>query len=197
MSTAIPIAPDLPTLPALKRLGKLADLRPVIIIDTREQTPLPIKRLETVRAGLQTADYSFQGGEQMFGIERKSIDDLVGCCMGENRERFEREMHRLRGFRFKRLLIVGPRWMIDAHRYKSKVLPKTVLHSLSAWEARYDLPVVFTEHETHAAEMVESWVWWFAREMVESTNSLLRGSRSVEPVPVPTSEPAQEEVIAP
>jgi hypothetical protein len=27
--------------------------------------------------------------------------------MGDNRERFERELHRLRGYRFKRLLVVG------------------------------------------------------------------------------------------
>ena len=190
MNPATPIRPEFPTLPALKKLGKLADLRPVVIIDSREQTPLPITRVKTVRAGLQSVDYSFVGGEQVFGVERKSIDDLVGCCMGENRERFEREMHRLRGFRFKRLLIVGPHWMIDAHRYKSKIKPSAVLHSLSAWEARYDLPVVFTEHETHAAEMVESWVWWFAREMVESTNSLLRGSKTVEHAP--TSVPVEE-----
>ena len=192
MSTAIPIAPDLPTLPALKKLGKLADLRPVVVIDSREKTPLPIKRLETVRDGLVSGDYSFQGGEHLFAIERKSIPDLVSCCMGENRLRFERECARLRGLRFKRLLIVGPRWMIDAHRYKSQIKPKAVLHSLSAWECRFDLPVVFTEHETHAAEMVESWVWWFAREMVESTNSLLRGSKTVEP----TVEPAPAEEVA-
>ena len=63
---------ELGTLPALKSLGKLADLRPVVIIDSREQDPLPIKRLETVRAGLQSADYSFLGGEHLFGVERKS-----------------------------------------------------------------------------------------------------------------------------
>lgn len=183
--------PELGTLPALKKLGKLSDLRPVVIIDTREQTPLPITRLEVVRAGLQTADYSFQGGEQVFGIERKSIDDLVGCCTGGNRERFEREMHRLRGFRFKRLLIVGHRWMIEGHRYRSKIKPSAVLHSLDAWEARYDLPVVFCEHETHAAALVEKWVWWFARQMVEDANSLLRGSRTVEPV-----APAPVEAVA-
>ena len=75
--------------------------------------------------------------------------------------------------------------MIDAHRYKSQIKPAAVLHSLAAWEMRFDLPVVFCEHPTHAAEMVESWVWWFAREMVESTNSLLRGSKTVEPAPAP------------
>jgi hypothetical protein len=31
----------------------------------------------------------------------------AACCMGENRQRFERELHRLRGFRFARLLVVG------------------------------------------------------------------------------------------
>ena len=181
---------ELGTLPALKRLGKLADLRPVVIIDSREQTPLPIKRLETLRAGLQSGDYSFEGGEQVFAVERKSIDDLVGCCSGENRLRFEREMHRLRGFKFKRLLIVGPRWMIDAHRYRSQLKPAAVLHSLAAWEMRFDLPVVFCEHPTHAAELVESWVWWFAREMVETANTLLRASKGVVPAPAETQQSA-------
>jgi len=53
------------------------------------------------------------GGENLFAIERKSIADLVGCCVGENRERFFRELHRLRGFRFKRLLVIGGRADID------------------------------------------------------------------------------------
>ena len=174
------LSSELPTLPALKQLGKLADLRPVVVIDTREQTPLPIARLATVRAGLQSGDYSFQGAEQVFAVERKSVDDLVGCCTGENRERFEREMHRLRGFRFKRLVIVGSRRMIEAGQYKSKIKPAAVLHSLAAWECRFDLPVVFVEHPEQAAALVEGWAWWFAREMVETANSLLRGSRTAE-----------------
>ena len=176
-------APELPKLPALRSLARLADLRPVIVIDSREQTPLPITRLETVRAGLTTGDYSFQGGEHVFAVERKSIDDLVGCCMGDNRERFEREMHRLRGFRFKRLLIVGARWMIEGQRYKSQIKPAAVLNSLAAWEVRFDLPVVFAEHPTQAAALVEGWAWWMARELVTTTNDLLRGSKTGEAVP--------------
>ena len=31
-------------------------------------------------------------------MERKTLPDLVGCCMGDNRERFERELHRMRGY---------------------------------------------------------------------------------------------------
>lgn len=169
-------------LPALKQLGKLADLRPVVVVDSREQEPLPISRLEVVRAGLTTGDYSFQGGEDLFSVERKSIDDIVSCCVGDNRDRFERECHRLRGYRFKRLLIVGPRWMIEGQRYKSRISPKAVLSTLAAFECRYELPVVFCDHPTQAAALVECWAWWFAREMVENANRLLRGSKTVEAV---------------
>lgn len=65
---------------------------------TREQLPRPFKRLASVRATLTSGDYSFRGGEELFAVELKSIADLVACCVGENRERFFRELHRLRGF---------------------------------------------------------------------------------------------------
>jgi hypothetical protein len=94
-------------LPALRSLGELADMSPTIIIDSREQEPLVFQRLPSKTGTLQTGDYSVAGLEQLFTVERKSVPDLVGCCIRENRERFERELHRLRGFRFKRLLIVG------------------------------------------------------------------------------------------
>ena len=105
--------------------------------------------------------------------------------MGDNRLRFEREMHRLRGFRFKRLLIVGARWQIEGQRYKSQIKPAAVLNSLAAWEVRFDLPVVFCEHETQAAALVEGWAWWMARELVTTTNDLLRGSKTGEAAPAP------------
>ena len=86
-------------LPALRSLGELADHSITIVIDTREQAPLVFSQLQSVRGTLTTGDYSIQGLQELFSVERKSVGDLVGCCMGENRERFERELHRLRGFR--------------------------------------------------------------------------------------------------
>ena len=168
---------DLPTLPALKGLGDLAALRPVLVIDTREQLPLPFKRLTSVRDTLTTGDYSFRGGEELFAVERKTVADLVGCCVGENRERFLRELHRLRGYRFKRLLVVGTRAEIEAGTYRSDLSPKAVLATLSAIEARFDTPVVFAATPTDAGERMESWAWWMAREIATSANDLLRGCR--------------------
>lgn len=143
---------DFPTLPALKGLGDLAGLRPVLVTDTREQLPLPFKRLASVRATLTSGDYSFRGGEELFAVERKTVADLVGCCVGENRERFFREMYRLRGYRFKRLLVVGTRDEIEAGTDRSDLSPKVVLTTLSAIEARFDTPVVFAATPTDAGE---------------------------------------------
>jgi len=164
-------------LPALRSLGDLADCRPVIVVDTREQTPLVFSNLASVTGTLQSGDYSIRGLENSFAVERKSIPDLVSCCTGENRERFERELHRLRGFRFKRLLIVGTRAEVEQHRYRSNLAPKVVMGSLAAWEIRFDVPVVWAApHE--AAALIEQWSWYFAREVVAQANHLWRGTRT-------------------
>jgi DNA excision repair protein ERCC-4 len=93
---------------------------PVILIDTREQLPLVFCHLATRGATLQSGDYSILGAEELFGVERKTIGDLIGCVTN-GRERFERELHRLRGYRFKRLLIVGTEDEIKAGEYHSQI----------------------------------------------------------------------------
>ncbi len=148
-----------------------ATVHPILIIDTREQTPLLFQRLACQRGTLLSGDYSFLGGEELFSVERKSIDDLVGCCAGENRKRFERELHRLRGFWFARLLIVGSEEDVEAHRYRSEINPKSVLHTVKAFEARY-VPVVWEPSAQKAAELVESWAYWVAREIAKTAAGL-------------------------
>lgn len=163
-------------LPALRSLGKLADVRPLVLVDSREQQPLVFTRLAAERGTLTSGDYSFRGGEELFAVERKSVADLVGCCVGENRERFFRELHRLRGFRFKRLLIVGSREELGRGEYRSNVTPKAVFATLSALEMRFDMPFLFSPSPEDAARQIESWVFWFAREIVCAANELARGS---------------------
>jgi ERCC4-type nuclease len=141
---------------------------------------LQFTRLDAVRASLTSGDYSVLGLEHLFAIERKSIPDLVACCCSGERERFERELHRLRGFRFARLLIVGERVQIEEGEYRSQARPKSVLNSLAAFEARYNVPVVFSPTPETAAEQVEAWAYWFAREVCESANGLLRGHKRQE-----------------
>src|SRR6516165_2547754 len=111
------ISPDSEvTLPALRGLAKLADLLPIIVIDNREQEPLTFTRLKTVRGTLYSGDYSLRGLEDSFAVERKSLDDIANSCLSGNRDRFENELHRLRGYYFKRLLVVGTHAEIEAQR---------------------------------------------------------------------------------
>jgi DNA excision repair protein ERCC-4 len=133
--------------------------------------------LKTQSGTLVTGDYSIAGLESLFAVERKSISDLVGCCVGQGRERFERELHRLRGFRFRRLLIIGSEAQILKGEYHSNINPRAVLGTLHAFEVRYDLPVVFESMPELAARRVERWAFWFAREMVEVVNELWRRGR--------------------
>ena len=183
-------------LPALRSLGELADHAPTIVIDTREQDPLVFSHLQSVRGTLVSGDYSIQGLQELFSIERKSVGDLVGCCMGENRLRFERELHRLRGFRFKRLLIVGSELEIQSGMYVSRIRPQSVFGSLDAWQVRFDLPFVFRLSPELAAVQVERWAWYFCREYIEPVNNLWRaavGNRSVDSLPPRESEPQSEQ----
>lgn len=162
-------------LPSLRSVNGLGDVLPVVVVDSREQTPLPFARLRTIRAGLLTADYSIAGMESAFAVERKSIPDLLACCCNENRARFERELHRLRGFRFKRLLVVGTRAEIERGDYRSAIRPAAVLGTLAAFEVRYDVPVVFEPTPATAAARVETWAWYFVREHLQEVNAMIRG----------------------
>jgi ERCC4-type nuclease len=161
--------------PALRRLGELADHAPVIVVDSRELTPLSFSRLQSEVGTLVSGDYSICGLEHLFAIERKSIADLIGCCTGENRQRFERELHRLRGFQFKRLVVVGTEREIVLGQYRSEIKPKSVISTLRCFECRYDIPVVFCDTPAIAAERIESWAFWYAREYVQIVNGLWRG----------------------
>jgi ERCC4-type nuclease len=117
--------------------------KPIIVIDNREQLPLAFKNLSSVRGTLTTGDYSIQGLEDMFSIERKTIADLVGCCSGDNRDRIERELCRLRGMAFARLFAIGNLDDITLHRYQSRINPAAVIGTLAAFEVRY-VPVVWS-----------------------------------------------------
>src|SRR4051812_30744277 len=88
-----------------------AELRPeqvTAVIDTREQLRLDLSPLKTVDGTLATGDYSVFGLENFIAIERKSEADLLSC-IGQERERFEREIMRLLAYPV-RCLIVESTW---------------------------------------------------------------------------------------
>lgn len=63
-----------------------------IKIDSREQQPYKFAMPCEV-GKLDAGDYSITGLEDYIAIERKTIDDLIGC-LTTGRERFEKELYR-------------------------------------------------------------------------------------------------------
>lgn len=152
--------------------------QPTIIIDDREKTPLFFPSFPSKSARLISGDYSIAGSELDFTVERKTLNDLVSS-LTQNRDRFTREMERLRGYRFKRLLVIGTEEQIAKGEYFSKANPKAILGSLRTFEARYDVPVTFEPTPARAARRVEIWVHYYCRE--------LRLKAGLPPLPFPPS----------
>lgn len=146
-------------------------LRPVLVVDKREKTPLVFTRMQTVQAYLASGDYSIAGAETCFTVERKSTKDLLDCSTGRERERFERVLQRMRGFQFRRLLIVGCEASVTAR--------KGAWHWLLETEARFDVPVMWARTPDEAARIVERWAYWWARSYLSTARALVQATRRV------------------
>jgi DNA excision repair protein ERCC-4 len=71
-----------------------------ILIDSREQNPFTFQgyEVEAESTALPVGDYSLPGFEDRVAVERKGLDGLIGCLMGKDRERFEKELARGRAY---------------------------------------------------------------------------------------------------
>lgn len=122
-----------------------------VICDTREQLPFDLKPLKTIRGTLTTGDYSVEGLTNFIAVERKSLDDLIGCVGGE-RERFEKEVQRLLAYET-RAIVVESSWSnLEFGGWRSRVSPDAAVGSVLSWIAR-GIPVVMAGDRTRAARL--------------------------------------------
>jgi ERCC4-type nuclease len=141
-----------------------------IIIDTREQLPY---RFQTpaIRGTLATGDYSIAGLDDYIAIERKSLDDLIGClCTG--RQRFERELHRGKALDYFCVIVEATLADIAKGDYRSRMTPKAAIQSLMAFSVRYRLPVFFVESRNYGARVTESLLLKYAREVEQRAEAV-------------------------
>lgn len=69
-------------------------------------------------------------------IERKSLQDLVQCC-GLERDRFKREIPRLRGYRCKAVIVEAPLADVMAGSWRGRLKPTHVLGSVVTGSISY------------------------------------------------------------
>ena len=123
----------------------------VILCDTREQTPPPFPDgCELRRATLETADYTSVALQGVAVIERKSVADYVGS-IGRSRERFDDELRRLRGYRWKCIVVEGDLSLV----YRSTAMhPHSILGTIASMYARWDTPTLFVVNPAGAGRLI-------------------------------------------
>ena len=145
----------------------------VAIVDTREQRPLDLAPLRTEAGTLATGDYSVRGLEHVVSIERKSLNDLLGC-VGQHRDRFDREVQRLLAYP-SRALVVESTWSeLEAGEWRSKITPATAIGSCLGWVAA-GLPILMAGDHARAGRYVSRLLYTTARRRWRESRRLLEG----------------------
>jgi DNA excision repair protein ERCC-4 len=120
-------------------------------------------------------DYSLPGFEDRVSIERKSLDDLVGCLMGSNRERFERELVKARYYDLFSVVVEAPLSSVSNGRYRSEMKAQSAMQSIIAFQVRYRLSIVWAGNRA-GAEYVTYWLLSkYLREIDERCKRAARG----------------------
>lgn len=130
-----------------------------IVIDSREQAPFPFTGYEAeVSTGTLTAgDYSLDGLTSLVAVERKSLPDLV-ACLGRERDRFERELERLRGFEAAALAVESPLSDLVTGNYRSALDPTAAYESVVAFMCRYRITFYFAKDRRGAERFTFSFL---------------------------------------
>jgi DNA excision repair protein ERCC-4 len=150
---------------------KIEDL--TIVQDTREQEPWNMAPCQVVIDGLSVADYSVRGLENIVAIERKSLADFVGCC-GSERERFQRELDRLRGWQVSAVIVEASWGDFELGGWRSKLTPTQVMASFTSWIAQGHRMILGRDHST-AAKIARGILFYSARYRLREAADLLKG----------------------
>ena len=124
-----------------------------IVFDSREQCPFRFEGFNAVVTvgALEAGDYSLAGFERRVAIERKSLPDLV-ACLGVERERFARELARLRGYDCAAVVVEATADDLRAGHFRAKLNPEAAWQSVLAFAQRYRIPFFWSDNRADAEE---------------------------------------------
>ena len=143
-----------------------------ILIDTREQQPYEFENPSEVGT-LSCGDYSIAGLENHIAIERKELNDLIGC-LTTGRERFEKELHKSKALDYFALIIEASLSNLVNGNYRSEMNPKSAIQSLLAFSIRYRLPIWFCESRQYAQRITESLLCKYIKEVEKRFNLIAK-----------------------
>ena len=136
-----------------------------IVRDSREQAPFTFSGLpvEVSVGGLEAGDYSLRGFERSVAVERKELGDLVGC-LGTDRDRFERELARLRGYDSAAVVVEAPAVALRTRRYLGRLDAGAAWQSVLAFSMRYRVPFIWCQDRADAEAVTFDLLRHYARD---------------------------------
>lgn len=128
----------------------------VAIVDTREQQPYAFDpaRVTCVRRALPAGDYSLDGFETSFAVERKSLEDFVASAV-TSRARFGRELRVLGEYDLACVVVEGSLEDVLERRYRSGAHPSSVVGAALSIIVDHGVPVFFCGDRQIACRFVE------------------------------------------
>ena len=130
----------------------------LIRIDTREQTPLEFEQCATVRGTIGSFDYSIEGDQNFFAIERKSLPDLIqSLAIQKNWIRELKKIRRARAAGMPRVFYVVEANREDIEHFdyslftRGRIGSAFIFHQLSELEYIHDVHVIFSGDALGAA----------------------------------------------
>ncbi len=152
-----------------KPSAKMVKVLMKIKIDSREQKPYKFENSET--GALNIGDYSICGLEDCIAIERKELNDLIGC-LTTGRDRFKKELHKGKALEYFALVVEASLSDLVNGHYRSQMGPKSAVQSLLAFSIRYRLPIFFCENREYAQRVTESLLCKYAREVEKKVEAI-------------------------
>ena len=156
-----------------------------IVRDTREQKrkdkilgwtftrdifqPAPV----VITKSLPTGDYSILGHEDFCVVERKSLADLV-ACLGVERDRFERELQRLKSFDAACVIVESPQTFLRNGEYRSQLLPGAAWQSVISLSGTYRIPFFWAEDANDAEKIAYDFLRHYANHFWKKARAIER-----------------------
>ena len=136
--------------------------------DAPQYDPKPVLTVKT----LTTGDYSLTGLEHLVCVERKEMQDLVGC-LGAGRERFERELERMRSMESACVIVEGPQLQLQGGNYRGALNPLAAWQSVLSFAARYRVPWFFCRDKYEAERCAYDYLRHYANEAYRRLKALV------------------------
>lgn len=156
-----------------------------IVVDTRETKPWILVDTKgapwpTQPGTLKTGDYTIVGMEKEVTIERKGLQDFVNC-VGGDRERFEKELERMKEYRHRAIIVEASQETICAGNWHGKTYPNSVLGSAESFRQHYNvhlLPAGNAEQAAAACVLMLRIYWNRMYDAVDARRWVLDAGRA-------------------